>query len=722
MFSSVIKVKAHDKDTGNYSAIQYRLIIPPIKDGKEGFVIEPYTGLIKTAMLFKNMRRSYFKFQAIATDNYGKGLSNKSDVLVSIVNQLDMQVIVSNVPPTLVEQSKDQLIGILERYVQDQIPGATVVVESIGARRYGDGYSEEDYSKSDLMIYAIDPQTNRAIMRNELFKFLDGKLLDINKEFQPYLGQGGRILEIRTPDVVANVKKQAQAVGYTEGALLALAVIIILCCMPAILIVMVSYRQRQAECAKTARIQMALPAGKSASIPANNLYEELGDSTMHHLLLLYRFQQSRRKNVLLDGGDRQRAISSFASRAIEAHKRSNIRGTLKNNFPKSASNITFLSDETPLTIQNPLYAEGALHSSTSELLQESKYIVPHFFHRKSALKNVLLSGTLKDIEQAWTLPSQFTRKNILLIMDPIQWDQEENRVKNEKVGIHKRRSNRSSIILKTITGTRTSVREKARQFEQQALQEMQQMKCQDKKSGLSLASSTCIQDEEGTVEPTSECFLPSSGSPALSFSSFQACSEVTELRTSTAPSIAITHHDIPEQLSPLPSHMVTPPPFSIKMSEDETKSIQDPPKPPLPLPPPSPSPPLLPPPSLSLPFPAPQRLSLPSSPIQSTQLLHVKKCTKSTSNQTMVSSQGEPGDSSRKQLKGILKNIHNLADIEKSVANMYGQINKNYILPKDVDKAKPITDIEIVAEADECNLSSLVKEHEKQFPSQATAL
>ncbi|XP_039926866.1 protocadherin-15 isoform X4 [Hirundo rustica] len=280
MFSSVLKVKANDKDTGNYSAMQYRLIIPPIKDGKEGFVIEAYTGLIKTAMLFKNMRRSYFKFQVIATDDYGKGLSSKAEVLVSVVNQLDMQVIVSNVPPTLVEQNKDQLIGILERYIQDQIPGATVVVESIGARRFGDGYSEEDYTKSDLMVYAIDPQTNRAIMRNELFKFLDGKLLDINKEFQPYLGQGGRILEIRTPDVVANVKKQAQAVGYTEGALLALAVIIILCCMPAILIVMVSYRQRQAECAKTARIQMALPAGKPTGAVANNLYEELGDSTM----------------------------------------------------------------------------------------------------------------------------------------------------------------------------------------------------------------------------------------------------------------------------------------------------------------------------------------------------------------------------------------------------------------------------------------------------------
>ncbi|XP_067858865.1 protocadherin-15b [Heptranchias perlo] len=282
-FTSVLRVKVEDKDSGNYSISQFRLIIPPTKDGKDGFVIEEHTGTIKTSITFRNMRRSYYKFEVIATDNYGTGLSSSAKVVVSVVNELDMQVVVSNVPPTLVEQNKDQLIGILERYVQDQIPGAKVVVESIGPRRHGDGFQEEDYSKSDLMVYAIDPLTNRAISRNELFKFLDGKLLDINKDFQPYLGQGGRILEIRTPDVVANVQKQAQAVGYTEGALLALAIIIILCCLPAILIVMVTYRQfkeRQAECAKTARIQMALPAGKSTGGPTTNLYEELGDSTM----------------------------------------------------------------------------------------------------------------------------------------------------------------------------------------------------------------------------------------------------------------------------------------------------------------------------------------------------------------------------------------------------------------------------------------------------------
>ncbi|XP_043110530.1 protocadherin-15a isoform X8 [Puntigrus tetrazona] len=280
-FTTVLKVVATDIDTGNYSKMAYRLIIPPTAEGQDSFVIEPYTGVIKSAIMFRNMRRSYFKFEVIATDNYGQGLSGRADVVVSVVNALDMQVVVSNVPPTVVEENKEQLISILERYVQDQIPGAKVIVESIGPRRHGEGYELEDYTKSDLQVYAIDPLTNRAISRQELFKFLDGKILDINKEFQPYLGEGGRILEIRSPDIVASVKKAAQAVGYTEGALLALAIIIILCCIPAILIVMVTYKQfkeRQTECAKTARIQMALPAGKSTGGGAQtNLYEELGD-------------------------------------------------------------------------------------------------------------------------------------------------------------------------------------------------------------------------------------------------------------------------------------------------------------------------------------------------------------------------------------------------------------------------------------------------------------
>uniref|UniRef100_A0A452IYD2 Protocadherin-15 n=1 Tax=Gopherus agassizii TaxID=38772 RepID=A0A452IYD2_9SAUR len=735
MFSSVMKVKADDKDTGNYSAMQYRLIIPPIKDGKEGFVIEPYEGLIKTAMLFKNMRRSYFKFQVIATDNYGKGLSGKSEVLVSVVNQLDMQVIVSNVPPTLVEQNKDQLIGILERYVQDQIPGATVVVESIGARRFGDGFSEEDYSKSDLMVYAIDPQTNRAIMRNELFKFLDGKLLDINKEFQPYLGQGGRILEIRTPDVVANVKKQAQAVGYTEGALLALAVIIILCCMPAILIVMVSYRQRQAECAKTARIQMALPAGKPSSSAANNLYEELGDSTI--LFLLYHFQQSRGKKSVLEEGDRQRVISSFASRAIEAHKQSNINGSLNNNLPKSASNITFLSDENPLTTQNPLYMEGVVQGSpSSSLLRKRKDILDSLSPRRLALKDALLGCPLGGIHRAWTLPIRITRRHVSdalsrpIIMDPVQWQQERLKAENERTDNQHSRVDMSSPIFKKVIGTKLTVKEKARQFEQQALQEMKQVKFSDMKCSHSPTHSNYHEEGENMLELSSECLLASPCHRSPPFSSLTPSTEVVEFQSLAVPSVIITHHDCPEELSPPPTHKPPTPSFRIKRPVHQ-KSIPDPPRtppPPLPLLPlPPPTPPPLPPQPLSLPT---ISLALSSSSTLSTQHLSPIKHTKSPAKQLPVSSQATaPEPPPHRELKGILKNIHNLADIEKSVANMYSQIDKNHILPKHISKLKPIAASELpttetVAEHSQQNgnLSCIVEELEKRFPSQSTAL
>ncbi|NXQ45530.1 PCD15 protein, partial [Catharus fuscescens] len=745
MFSSVLKVKANDKDTGNYSAMQYRLIIPPIKDGKEGFVIEAYTGLIKTAMMFKNMRRSYFKFQVIATDDYGKGLSSKAEVLVSVVNQLDMQVIVSNVPPTLVEQNKDQLIGILERYVQDQIPGATVVVESIGARRFGDGYSEEDYTKSDLMVYAIDPQTNRAIMRNELFKFLDGKLLDINKEFQPYLGQGGRILEIRTPDVVANVKKQAQAVGYTEGALLALAVIIILCCMPAILIVMVSYRQRQAECAKTARIQMALPAGKPSGAAANNLYEELGDSTI--LFLLYHFQQSRGKKSVLEEGDRQRVISSFASRAIEAHKQSNINGSLNNNLPKSSSNITFLSDENPLTTRNPLYVEGLPQSPAAGFLRKRNDTLDILSPSRLAWREASFGGS----HRAWTVPTHLTRRHMSgslgrpVIMDPIQWQQQRLTAKEEGAENPDSSDDVSSPLFQKISGPKLTVKEKARQFE--ALQEMKQVRSPEVKSARSPTHSTSVLEGENAPEQSPKSVAASPHLRSSPLSSPMPSAEGIEAEATVLPAVIVTHHDDPH--SPPPTHKPTPPSSRIKkplcqsflapQTKENVESIPDPPKippppppqlpPPLPPPPPPPSPPLLPP-----HLPPPPAVSLPSSSSSpsplSTQLLSPAKHSKSPAKQPAVPTPASvPELPPRRELKGILKNIQNLAAIEKSVANMYSQIDKNHLLPKHVPKLKPAPTPEpptpeAAAEHNQQNgnLSCVVEELEKRFPSQSTAL
>lgn len=81
----------------------------------------------------------------------------------------------NNAPPfkthLLLLSSSFFAVSILERYVQEQIPGAKVVVETIGPHRHGDGLEQDDYTKSDLMIYAIDPLTNRAVSRQELHKY-----------------------------------------------------------------------------------------------------------------------------------------------------------------------------------------------------------------------------------------------------------------------------------------------------------------------------------------------------------------------------------------------------------------------------------------------------------------------------------------------------------------------------------------------------------------------
>uniref|UniRef100_A0A6Q2XK87 Cadherin domain-containing protein n=1 Tax=Esox lucius TaxID=8010 RepID=A0A6Q2XK87_ESOLU len=747
-FTSVLQVQALDKDTGNYSSMQYRLIIPPTTDGKDGFVIEPYTGVIKSAIMYRNMRRSYFKFQVVATDNYGEGgLSSNAEVVVSVVNQLDMQVVVSNVAPTVVEQNKDKLLGILERYVQDQIPGAKVMVESIGPQRFGDSFEQEDYSKSDLMVYAIDPLTNRAISRQELFKFLDGKLLDINKEFQPYLGRGGRILEIRTPDVVTSVKKAVQTVGYTEGALLALAIIIILCCIPAILIVIITYRQRQAECAKTARIQMALP-------------------TVLHILSYFIMDR-----CVLEEGDRQRLIGTFATRAITAHKQSTVNGILLNNMPKSESNITLFSDENPLTTKNPLFDESTVTLSSPETQgkdqRRPELLGTSLPHVSKGLRESFMRLNSGGSGHSWTLPSRLHRKEMYdalrrqVVMDPVQWELE----------LLKTELKDSKDVLDGLDwgnlGCRTclepkplSVKEQARQFEQQAMREMKQRQSRDSRGSLSPDFLMGLDSPKHQAREDRH----SLGS-LLGRDSPQALCHLSRDRDGP-PCIVVTQSDV----TPPPSHKPTPPVlrrFSSSRSSYSSAStkpydvnpefIPEPPDVPPPQPPTSspPSPPPLnygknpaPPPPPPLPPPLSPSLNRPSMfVLPPLPLVNTLRPVSLRPHPPPLPAEPEPP---RKELKGILKNIRNIADIEKSVANMYSQIDKKPMLPQSILKSRGSVDSvasldgasEIAETVDPTrapesgglaaedvtsvqpviNMNSIVEELEKRFPTQSTAM
>ncbi|XP_003409312.2 protocadherin-15 isoform X8 [Loxodonta africana] len=777
MFASVLRVKATDTDTGNYSAVAYRLIIPPIKEGKEGFVVETYTGLIKTAMLFHNMRRSYFKFQVIATDDYGKGLSSKADVLVSVVNQLDMQVIVSNVPPTLVEKKIEDLTEILDHYVQEQIPGAKVVVESIGARRHGDAFSLEDYTKCDLTVYAIDPQTNRAIDRNELFKFLDGKLLDINKDFQPYYGEGGRILEIRTPEAVTSIKKRGESLGYTEGALLALAFIIILCCIPAILVVLVSYRQRQAECTKTARIQSALPAAKPAAPapapvaapppppppPGAHLYEELGDSTI--LFLLYHFQQSRGNKSVSEDRKHQQVATPFSSCTNEAQKLAHIEGSLNNNQPKSARKFTFLSDDDHLSTHNPLYVENVVQRSIhSDFSLKADFVDP--FLPKRRAKTESLRGPRENIQRTWNQSVSLPRRFIWGVLNRPetielkQWPSKRQKARNESTRNYPKRGNSNPLV----TAEDIYLKEKGeiRQIDSPTTQGTVELKPQSSDSSFSspwprssfstlptVSKTTDLTSEPNVIFPHTDSSLELSPSMSYILNSPQC-----ERKTSTI----ATKKNIFENL-PHPPNIPPPPPprlflnpsFSLSCLPPAAPHLSPPPSPPLsvsvlsspppfsspPPPPLLPSHPSLPPPLPPLPPPLPP-LSTPqpsSASVSSTECtsLPVVNCTANLTPAEKVQSSvpqllsSTVGDTdSQREPKGILKHIKNLAEIEKSVAGMYSQIKKNYP-PTDISKLQLIcpselTKMDTTSEQSQEKGNNIVEASEKQSYHQSTSL
>ncbi|XP_062959083.1 protocadherin-15 isoform X2 [Cynocephalus volans] len=735
MFASVLRVKATDKDTGNYSAMTYRLIIPPIKEGKEGFVVETYTGLIKTAMLFHNMRRSYFKFQVIATDNYGKGLSGKADVLVSVVNQLDMQVIVSNVPPTLVEKKIEDLTEILDRYVQEQIPGAKVVVESIGARRHGDAFSLEDYTKCDLTVYAIDPQTNRAIDRNELFKFLDGKLLDINKDFQPFYGEGGRILEIRTPEAVTSIKKRGESLGYTEGALLALAFIIILCCIPAILVVLVSYRQfkvRQTECTKTARIQAALPAAKPAAPtpapvaappppppppPGAHLYEELGDSSMHNLFLLYHFQQSRGNNSVSEDRKHQQVVMPFSSNTIEVYKPAPIDGSLKNNQAKSARRFPFLSDEDVLSTQNPLYTENIDQRSTKSDSSLSTEFVNPFLPRTQA-KSESLRGPREKVQRMWnqpvSLPGRLMRRvpNRPEILDLQQWYGPRQKAENESSGSYSNKRGSSNSLL-TPEDANLAEKEEISQVESLMIKGREQLKSLSSDSAFppwphfsfstlpTVSRTVGLKSEPLVTTPPADCSVELSpprhcivDSP-LFRGQTPTCMLAMETKRNIFEKFSHPATIFPPSPSPSPPPFPPPPPplpprsllpLSVPTSAAPTSPALLPSLPALASPPSLPCPP---PPSAS--FPSTECVCIPVAKF--TTITAPSKEIQSSRTQLSTSMTVCHADPQREP-KGVLKHVKNLAELEKSVANMYSQIEKNY-RPTNISKLQTICPSEI---------------------------
>lgn len=456
----------------------------------------------------------------------------------------------------------------------------------------------------------------------------------------------------------------------------------------------------------------------------------------------------------MDETDRQRLISDFATRAIAAHRQCVANGGVLNNLPKSESNITFLSDENPLTIKNPIYHEDGTLSSPETLgrSQRKKDLLGNFSPSRKGLRDAWLrlsshggemgfsgysgsdSGWGSGVGHSWTLPSRLHRREMYdalrrqVVMDPVQWELELLKAEfkeSKDAGLDSGfdRGLDSDLMGSPSLEPKLTVKEQARQFEQQALQEMRQRQSRDSRGSLSPdmllsvfpespqhykhtpthsissapvregpPSIIITQSDGGTPPPNHKPTPPVlrrfganlTGNPGGD-DRLQVVLDVIPDPPSTPPPPPPSQSPPPQPpvsaplLSPPLQHPSSPPPPApVSSHSDHTENQVPPPPPPPPLPPPPPPPPL--PPALSPALLRPSTFVLPSL-AEAPALRPVSQ--RPTPPPIIV----EP-EVPRKELKGILKNIQNIAEIEKSVANMFSQIDQKQNPLKKVRKGR----------------------------------
>lgn len=410
------------------------------------------------------------------------------------------------------------------------------------------------------------------------------------------------------------------------------------------------------------------------------------------LLLHLHFYWGRAKKSVIEEAERQRLLSTFACRAIAA--RSN--GALQVNLPRSESSVTFLSDCNPLTTRNPLYDDSS-PSSPDVFAQRRGFPEKRWTVSPSYLPGLECVRSMPARLHNGLQGCEGPRRQAL--MDPDDWEAASE--------ARKRLQSLDTLQLGDSTETKLSVRQQAKQFEQKVNQAQTLRQSRESPSSLSsiifmdrnmdavleLPSETLLTmldyntESVGRDVPPEVAIFKSEESSLLNLRRFSS-SIYNYMALQPCQITVEVIPDPPEDPPPLPPEQ--PPPPSPKTSPPSCP----PSTPPIPrylhkpehtpdLPPPlinqgsPPSPPPLPP-SLS---PGSNQLR-PLVQFVPTSLPPVSSLRPVSQRKHLPPPESSQTDCGRKkELKGILKNIQNLADIERSVANMYSQVDKNCKVP-----------------------------------------
>lgn len=164
--STVIQVKAHDKDNGKYGKLEYKIL-----DGRGSgyFAIDGSTGIIRTTATFDHVDSAElpFKFDVRvrdnpnSTDNYN---SIVAPVIVNLIGEENLMIlVVQDAAPDALQKEVNRIASIIEAKSCLLIGIDRVAVRKILTKN---GTIEMFPQDSDVWFYAVDPDTEAILNRN----------------------------------------------------------------------------------------------------------------------------------------------------------------------------------------------------------------------------------------------------------------------------------------------------------------------------------------------------------------------------------------------------------------------------------------------------------------------------------------------------------------------------------------------------------------------------
>lgn len=193
--TTILQIKAHDKDAGDYGKIKYRIfdeangIDENSPKPSSFFIISDDTGVLRVQRNLKSSTSSPLIFYAEAIDNNGiddeKTKRSKARIVINFLTDANrLALAFSDLPPKALRMHSSSLKHLLA----DKSNGNIVVIEGFSNRQIvnTNGLMEENPDATDVWFYIIDPKSERILDRNDALiqsRFLEkAAQTDINYE------------------------------------------------------------------------------------------------------------------------------------------------------------------------------------------------------------------------------------------------------------------------------------------------------------------------------------------------------------------------------------------------------------------------------------------------------------------------------------------------------------------------------------------------------------